>query len=565
VGCIHRSIDCIYYIFDFFFFNGRIFRFVRKKIKNNEKMQQAPTTPTRLALQREYFDLVTPPSSGEQVSHIDISDDFSFSPPLPLRDNAASDVQVQWSPVERTKNSKRSSVSSDRQLPLREKRRKKRNPVKNSAFELDTEQDKDDAGNNVYDSEDDRDEVVGRPRKRLRNVSRRLATSESPAWLVPSSRVSERVNLSRMTSSATSPKRTVSSSHSSSLSPLAPRRFTPSNVITTPPKRAPASSLPSFVRRRQRSPPTRSLSACVPTNVRTLPKVSPPSPFSSHWQRRPPLPRDLAAPVPAVQRQTDVPLQDWSPTATTASTTTTTTALSRWPGRRRSSSPTSSSSAAASTDALPLSDAELARALQAEVDRDFALSLQHDEQDRAERESAVFRRRRQPGNEPINLSRSANALIRQRREERASNAMHYLGPQSLASFFAAAEEQALSPLHRHRHRRHGSEAPSESQTQVDLNSYESLLRLDESNGVVKHSGMSSAEMGNLPRIAFAPSSIDDEQSKSCSICLSDYEIGDTLIILPNCLHRGCERCFSKWLAEKSTCPLCRESAIPRSM
>ncbi|XP_021839725.1 RING-H2 finger protein ATL22-like [Spinacia oleracea] len=43
----------------------------------------------------------------------------------------------------------------------------------------------------------------------------------------------------------------------------------------------------------------------------------------------------------------------------------------------------------------------------------------------------------------------------------------------------------------------------------------------------------------------------------CSICLSDYIPGDTLKILPDCLHRFHVDCIDLWLSNRATCPVCR--------
>ena len=46
----------------------------------------------------------------------------------------------------------------------------------------------------------------------------------------------------------------------------------------------------------------------------------------------------------------------------------------------------------------------------------------------------------------------------------------------------------------------------------------------------------------------------------CAICLSDFETGDELSVLP-CDHRFCTECIGRWLRSSPTCPQCRASAL----
>ena len=48
----------------------------------------------------------------------------------------------------------------------------------------------------------------------------------------------------------------------------------------------------------------------------------------------------------------------------------------------------------------------------------------------------------------------------------------------------------------------------------------------------------------------------NEENKRCIICLSDYERGDTTIVLP-CFHFFHKSCFINWYKRKASCPLCK--------
>ena len=49
----------------------------------------------------------------------------------------------------------------------------------------------------------------------------------------------------------------------------------------------------------------------------------------------------------------------------------------------------------------------------------------------------------------------------------------------------------------------------------------------------------------------------DEESKKCSVCLTDFEDGEMIKFLP-CTHRFHGDCIDPWLKDHSTCPLCKK-------
>ena len=50
---------------------------------------------------------------------------------------------------------------------------------------------------------------------------------------------------------------------------------------------------------------------------------------------------------------------------------------------------------------------------------------------------------------------------------------------------------------------------------------------------------------------------DGWQEATCPVCLSEMEDGETVRVLPVCMHYFHDACVGEWLRENSTCPLCR--------
>ncbi|XP_077117399.1 RING finger protein 11-like [Ranitomeya variabilis] len=48
----------------------------------------------------------------------------------------------------------------------------------------------------------------------------------------------------------------------------------------------------------------------------------------------------------------------------------------------------------------------------------------------------------------------------------------------------------------------------------------------------------------------------EEETQSCVICMTEYEIGEQVIVLP-CDHSFHQDCISRWLHYNPLCPLCR--------
>ena len=55
---------------------------------------------------------------------------------------------------------------------------------------------------------------------------------------------------------------------------------------------------------------------------------------------------------------------------------------------------------------------------------------------------------------------------------------------------------------------------------------------------------------------------DDQGGGTCAVCLGDFEEGEELKTLPECMHSFHVSCIDMWLYSHTSCPICRASATP---
>lgn len=75
--------------------------------------------------------------------------------------------------------------------------------------------------------------------------------------------------------------------------------------------------------------------------------------------------------------------------------------------------------------------------------------------------------------------------------------------------------------------------------------------------------------GLAPLETTPPAIHDDEENPysctACSICIDDFEEGETLVLLPRCRHTFHKECLKPWLLERQgCCPLCKTEVLPSS-
>ncbi|KAE9606614.1 hypothetical protein Lal_00026364 [Lupinus albus] len=72
-------------------------------------------------------------------------------------------------------------------------------------------------------------------------------------------------------------------------------------------------------------------------------------------------------------------------------------------------------------------------------------------------------------------------------------------------------------------------------------------------------GLSGDSVEKIPKIKItSDNNIDGSGERvSCSVCLQDFQLGETVRSLPHCHHMFHLPCIDKWLFGHGSCPLCR--------
>ncbi|KAG2559416.1 hypothetical protein PVAP13_8NG307600 [Panicum virgatum] len=49
---------------------------------------------------------------------------------------------------------------------------------------------------------------------------------------------------------------------------------------------------------------------------------------------------------------------------------------------------------------------------------------------------------------------------------------------------------------------------------------------------------------------------------TCAVCLADFDDGEPVRVLPECLHYFHAECIGTWLRGSTSCPMCRAETTP---
>ncbi|XP_058098332.1 NEP1-interacting protein-like 1 [Magnolia sinica] len=73
-------------------------------------------------------------------------------------------------------------------------------------------------------------------------------------------------------------------------------------------------------------------------------------------------------------------------------------------------------------------------------------------------------------------------------------------------------------------------------------------------------GLSGDSVNKLPKMMITTKNIVDGSGEGmcCSVCLQDFQVGETVRKLPHCQHIFHVPCIDNWLIRHASCPLCRQ-------
>ncbi|KAG2308264.1 hypothetical protein Bca52824_028012 [Brassica carinata] len=95
-----------------------------------------------------------------------------------------------------------------------------------------------------------------------------------------------------------------------------------------------------------------------------------------------------------------------------------------------------------------------------------------------------------------------------------------------------------------------------SAVQSQMGAMESQFQ-DQTNdifGTVISKGLTGDSLDRIPKVLITDTS---GEMLSCSVCLQDFQVGETVRSLPHCHHMFHLPCIDKWLRGHASCPLCR--------
>ncbi|XP_036119733.1 E3 ubiquitin-protein ligase RLIM-like [Molossus molossus] len=122
-------------------------------------------------------------------------------------------------------------------------------------------------------------------------------------------------------------------------------------------------------------------------------------------------------------------------------------------------------------------------------------------------------------------------------------------------FSEGSDERRVSP-----HLSSETRSDSRSMTPIIFDESDSWASLDQFfllNDNHNHpTGLSKAQIDNLVIRSF----VENDTLKACIICMTEYTEGNKLRSLP-CSHEYHAHCIDRWLADNSTCPICRRKVV----
>ncbi|KAF3788227.1 NEP1-interacting protein 1 [Nymphaea thermarum] len=100
----------------------------------------------------------------------------------------------------------------------------------------------------------------------------------------------------------------------------------------------------------------------------------------------------------------------------------------------------------------------------------------------------------------------------------------------------------------------------EQQVEGFESSYEMAIDIF-SSGATEGLLLESIQKLKVLDITYEQAQEDWGHQTSCAICLQDFQDGDAVRRLPQCLHIFHGVCIDGWLSRRSSCPMCRKEIV----
>ncbi|KAJ0753990.1 putative transcription factor C2H2 family [Helianthus annuus] len=88
-----------------------------------------------------------------------------------------------------------------------------------------------------------------------------------------------------------------------------------------------------------------------------------------------------------------------------------------------------------------------------------------------------------------------------------------------------------------------------------------INRTDQSLPAAANKGLKKKVLNTLPKLTYSTETMAEKVS-DCAICLSEFNSGDEIRVLPQCGHSFHVVCIDTWFGSHSSCPSCRQILVP---
>ncbi|CAN6382160.1 unnamed protein product [Urochloa humidicola] len=114
---------------------------------------------------------------------------------------------------------------------------------------------------------------------------------------------------------------------------------------------------------------------------------------------------------------------------------------------------------------------------------------------------------------------------------------------------------------RQHHRRHRNDnQQQEEETEED--GEEVSISVEVSAATSRTHLVKAAQGAEAAAVVFRYGKEEQWKEPTCAVCLADFDDGEAVRVLPECLHYFHAECIGTWLQGSTSCPMCRAETTP---